>query len=323
LAYPDLNFSWNIKGYHKKKYQDNASLMKTVQVKFVNQMQTVNQSFGIINVLIGSFALLIVLRMEFSDSALSIGTFMAVLVYASRSIQTASDLSNNLVATKINRTSVLRIKEILLFKNEGAISYPSNGNVEIISHPFFKGKLAKGINLPKNEKYLFKLDGENGTGKSTFAKVLTGFDDLSNFYFDDKEWFLAISDPPVFSGNLINNIRLISGKQISKEEVITMLTKLNLDKLLNVFPSGFQTQFADHNPLVSQGQKQAMQLIAGIVSNPEQIVLDEAINSLDRETKNNIVNGLESWLKERKSVVIDHSDSFNIGKETLKENASR
>ena len=99
-----------------------------------------------------------------------------------------------------------------------------------------------------------------------------------------------------------------------------MLTKLNLDKLMQVFPGGFQTQFADHNPLVSQGQKQAMQLIAGIVSNPEQIVLDEAINSLDKETKMNIKIGLESWLRERKSVVIEHGDYFNVKIETMKEN---
>jgi ABC-type multidrug transport system fused ATPase/permease subunit len=320
LSYPDLNFSWKIKDYHKAKYQYNASLMKAEQVKFVNQMQTVNQSFGIINILIGSFALIIVLRVEFLDAALSIGTFMAVLVYASRSIQIASDLSSNLVATKINRSSVLRIREILLFDNKAAITYPANGDVKTILHPFFKGKLNKGINLPKTEKYLFKLDAENGTGKSTFAKVLTGYDDLNNFYFNEGEWFIALSDSPVFEGNLLDNIRLISGKQISEEEIITMLTKLNLDKLMQVFPGGFQTQFADHNPLVSQGQKQAMQLIAGIVSNPEQIVLDEAINSLDKETKMNIKIGLESWLRERKSVVIEHGDYFNVKIETMKEN---
>lgn len=310
ISFPAFNFSWGIKKYHFNKYYENATLMRSTQVKFVNQIEFVSLLFSTLNIIFGVLALLIVLRFEIQKFSISIGTFMAILIYANSCITTASSLTNSIISTKISRTSVLRIREILNYKTDSYKLNLQNSHPIKIVHPYFKGKLKEGIELPNSTKYIYHLEAENGSGKSTLAAMLSGFDDISRVYFEEGFWFLINDNPPVYEGSLIENIRIISGKNITEDFVTKILNSNQMDALLQVFPSGFETQIASHSQLISQGQKQSLQLIALIVKDPSNLIIDEALNSIDKNIRNEIIVGFNKWLKDRKSIVIDHNKIF-------------
>lgn len=197
---PSLNFSWNLLGFHKKKYFSTAFRMKKEQVSFINQIQIVNQSITILNFLVGSILILFFLRDEFLKGFVTIGSLFAILMYSGRAIQISGELAQLFATTKLNRTSVIRIKEILEYYNNA--NFEMNPLVENVLHPFFKGELSDGIKLPTTERFIYFLRAGNGTGKSTYANILTGFDDLTNGTVKEK-WFLVPSDPVVVPGTLL------------------------------------------------------------------------------------------------------------------------
>lgn len=315
IAQPFLNFSWNLFSYHYDRYLANARNMRREQISFVNQIQQINQSIGFINLLISTVVLFFFLRSDYNAGLISIGGIFAIIMYSGNAIQSATSLASNVVSTKLNRVSIIRINEINDYESDikGFIK-----NSEVLQHPFFNYELKKGFIIPEDEKYLCKLNTSNGSGKSTLAQVLSGFDELNGKTIKN-EWFLLPSDLILFEGTLLDNVKIISGKNIDPLTVIQTLTENKLDKLLWLFPKGLSSQISSNTEMISRGQKQAAMLIAAVIKDPDKIIIDEGINSLDAEIKAKIIEPLNIWLSNRKTIFIDHENILGKETSTIKE----
>jgi ABC-type bacteriocin/lantibiotic exporter with double-glycine peptidase domain len=307
ISYPFLNFSWNLFSSHLEKYKTNAQEMRKEQVAFVNQIQLINQSISFVNLLIGTVFLFFVLRSDLHSGLISIGGMFSIIMYSSSVIQATTSLAASIVSTKLNRVSVLRINE--LQETSNTENTPYYKLQEIINHPFFKNELQRGFLLPDEDNYFIILNSSNGSGKSTLAHVLTGFDDIAEKVYQGQ-WFLLPSEPVVFEGSLLDNIRLISGRMLSPEEIYRIISDNDFGELLALFPNGIHSGVSATSVMVSRGQKQAVGLIAAIIKDPTAIVIDEGLNSLDSVVKSQIKDPLLKWLKGRKAIFIDHEKLY-------------
>ncbi len=298
-----LTFSWNLRPFYMQSYSILANRMKKEQVSFVNQMQIANTSLSVANLLVGTLAVLWILKTEFIISNISTGTLFAIVMFAGRATDSTINVANLIVTGKIDRVAVIRIKEILSYAAKDLADL--NSTRDKITHPFFNGSLKEGVKLPDQNNYLFFLSAKNGTGKSTLAHILSGYDDLAGKIISER-WFLIPSDPVLFDGSLLDNIRIISGQNISEPEVCTIIKKNGLAALLALFQDGLTTPISDHSEKVSRGQKQAVVLIAAVVKDSPYVVVDEGLNSLDSNLKLSIREPLLAWLEKRRSVVIEH-----------------
>ena len=168
-------------------------------------------------------------------------------------------------------------------------------------------------NFKINKNFFYILYGKSGTGKSTFADLISGFiqPELIEFVVDGvnyKNQQVKIrnigycnQDGFIFSGSFKDNITLFK-KNYNLEMFQKALKIVELDKpkyktLLNKSLKSFGRS-------ISGGQKQRINIARMIYSNPEFLILDEATNSIDEKSEKNIIKNLKKWALTNKKTVI-------------------
>jgi ATP-binding cassette subfamily B protein len=79
-----------------------------------------------------------------------------------------------------------------------------------------------------------------------------------------------------------------------------------LDADLMEFPQGLETQVGERGVTLSGGQKQRLTLARAIARDPQILVLDDSLSSVDAATERKILGHLETVLAGRTSIVISH-----------------
>lgn len=163
------------------------------------------------------------------------------------------------------------------------------------------------------------LVGKTGSGKSTIIKLLSRlYDvqqgnilldgvDIRRFDLTDLRRQIAVipQEPMIFSGNVIENIRLYD-PAVSEEEVIRAAKAVHVDEFIRKLENGYQTDLKEGGKILSVGQKQLISLARAFVKNPSIIILDEATANIDSETEKLLEEGLKELLNGRTGIVIAH-----------------
>ncbi|MFK5952749.1 MAG: ABC transporter ATP-binding protein [Desulfobacterium sp.] len=153
----------------------------------------------------------------------------------------------------------------------------------------FKGKplLFDAMNIALSKGEVTAITGKNGTGKTTFAKLLTGLLPLKQgtiFIDGDKKSPRTL----LKKGSIVlqNADHQLHMKSVRQELEISMgLIKKRhpsgekIEELLSRFGL---IRFADRHPQsLSGGQKQRLVIACGIIKSPEILILDEPTSGLD------------------------------------------
>ena len=159
---------------------------------------------------------------------------------------------------------------------------------EHLSINFGSRQLLTDVNFYLNEGDKVGIIGINGTGKSTFLKVLAGAleADEGKIVRRPNAQISYLSQNPVMEDNatILEQIFLHFPKdfrELNEYEAKSMLTKL-----------GF-TDFSQKVGTLSGGQRKRVALVAALVHPADILILDEPTNHLDSE----MVAWLEDWLR--------------------------
>jgi len=170
------------------------------------------------------------------------------------------------------------------------------------------------IELNSNELYLIR--GRNGTGKTTFLKLLTGLlpcPPQTIFFKDEcilkqksilREKIIFVHEKPyIFKDSVFNNIAFgLKLKRFNKREITNKV--FNLVNLLKF------EKYLDRDAFsLSTGQKKLIGLLRAFVLEPEILILDEPDSNIDTDKKNFLIQFLEKIVSEDKSTVIFSSHS--------------
>ncbi|WP_425538654.1 ABC transporter ATP-binding protein [Microaceticoccus formicicus] len=165
--------------------------------------------------------------------------------------------------------------------NNLSFSYGNNEVLNNFNYRFEKGK-----------KYI--IFGESGSGKSTFLKVLMGYEEdyEGKVLIDDTElkelniekfWDkIAFIDQNVFvmNGNLKDNITLFN-EDIPDESVEKAVGISGLSELVKSFERGIYEPVKEGGSNLSGGEKQRISIARAIVMDKEILIMDEALSALD------------------------------------------
>ncbi len=128
------------------------------------------------------------------------------------------------------------------------------------------------------------LCGANGSGKSTFMKILCGLNEdyqgrikvngieLSSLNITEwrKKVAFALQNPYLFQGTVLDNLTI--GDLASEEDAIKMLRELNSDNLIDRDAAN-----------LSGGERQKISIAMALLKNTPLLLLDEPDNNLDEE----------------------------------------
>lgn len=161
--------------------------------------------------------------------------------------------------------------------------------------------------------------GETGSGKTTFAKLLTrlmdptdgvvrlGTTDIRTVSFADlrKHVLMVPQEGFLFDATLRENL-LYGRKDATDAELLTVIDDLELVDWFGMLPSGLNTSVGQRGESLSAGERQLVALIRSALADPEFIVLDEATSAVDPQTELRATRALDKLLDGRSSVTIAH-----------------
>ena len=161
--------------------------------------------------------------------------------------------------------------------------------------------------------------GETGSGKTTFAKLLTrlmdpasgrvtvdGVDLRTVRFSSLRERIVMVpQDGFLFDGTLAENIRF--GRPAATDEEIRLaLTELGLADWLEGLPDGLSTPVGQRGESLSAGERQLVALARAYLADPDLLLLDEATSAVDPATEVRLARALEGVTRGRTAVSIAH-----------------
>jgi len=161
--------------------------------------------------------------------------------------------------------------------------------------------------------------GETGSGKTTFAKLLTRLMDPSTgrVLVDDVDLrqvrfsslrervVLVPQDGFLFDDTLLANVRF-ARPDATEDDVALAFTELGLGDWLDGLPHGLLTEVGQRGESLSAGERQLVALARAYLADPDLLVLDEATSAVDPATEVRIQRALDGLSRGRTAISIAH-----------------
>ena len=161
--------------------------------------------------------------------------------------------------------------------------------------------------------------GETGSGKTTFAKVLTRLmdpvagevrlagQDLRRVSFASlrRRVVLVPQEGFLFDSTLLANAAY-GDLDAGADDVRRAAAELGLSDWLDGLPLGLETRVGQRGESMSAGERQLVALIRAHLADPDLLVLDEATSAVDPALEMRIGRALEALMSGRTSVTIAH-----------------
>ena len=170
------------------------------------------------------------------------------------------------------------------------------------------------------------LVGATGAGKSTIAKLVARFYDVSTgqVRIDGvdvrqladvqlrREVLMLTQEVFLFSASILENIRM-GNPQASDEQVKTAAKAVGADAFIERLCEGYESQLGRGGITLSAGQRQLVSFARVFLANPRVLILDEATASLDIPSERAVQAALRTVLAGRTALVIAHRLSTVLG----------
>jgi ABC-type multidrug transport system fused ATPase/permease subunit len=161
--------------------------------------------------------------------------------------------------------------------------------------------------------------GETGSGKTTFAKLLTrlmdptdGTVNLSGVPLRDVRFaslrrrvVLVPQDGFLFDTTIATNVRF-ANEALTDDEVAAAFVELGLAEWVETLPAGLDTEVGERGEALSVGERQLVALVRAYVADPDLLVLDEATSAVDPATEVRLQRALDAVTRGRTTVAIAH-----------------
>ncbi|MGW1062377.1 ABC transporter ATP-binding protein [Micromonospora rubida] len=161
--------------------------------------------------------------------------------------------------------------------------------------------------------------GETGSGKTTFAKLLTRLMDptggevllsgvpLRQVRFASLRTRVVMvpQDGFLFDATVGENVRF-ARPELTDAELTAAFTELGLADWLDGLPAGLDTQVGERGEALSVGERQLVALARAYVADPDLLVLDEATSAVDPATEVRLQRALDAVTRGRTTLAIAH-----------------
>ena len=237
-----------------------------------------------------------------------------VIPSANRIIGSINSLNHNLPAFEVIYND---LKVIFKRSNDFDQNYKFekfiNKNIEIksikvknLSFAFKKDtenkKILDDINLTIKPGQITGLIGRTGSGKSTFANIISGLiENYEGEYLINENLNFNKKILQKITGHVSQHVNLIDDtiinnicfgvpkNKIDFQKVNQLTQELNLEDLINSLPQKLESNIGEQGLKLSGGQRQKISLARTLYLDPKIIIFDESTSSLDMKSENDFM----------------------------------
>ena len=254
-----------------------------------------------------------------SEMALSVMLAMSMVI----SMTKIEVFSNGLRQMQYTVLEVKKFLEIKSLSEPGTVRIPTEYTIEMKDVHFTydeeQGEVLHGIDLTMEEGSFTALVGPSGGGKSTVAKLIARFWDVSSGSIsiggvDIKDMTVesladtvsfVTQDNFLFSRSIKENIRL--GKPgATDEEVMRAAKAACCDDFIRKLPDGYDTSAGEAGKRLSGGERQRIAIARMMLKDAPVVILDEATAFTDPENETKLQESIANLTKGKTLLVIAH-----------------
>ncbi|MDJ0702626.1 MAG: ABC transporter ATP-binding protein [Leptolyngbyaceae cyanobacterium MO_188.B28] len=286
---------------------------------------------------LASISLLLTLAVgagEIADGSLSVGEFIAFILYVERLVFPTALLGFTITAYQRGEVSIDRVEAIL--SNQPKIQ----NSPKTLAHPIqqVKGEIQArqlsytypGSTTPALDRVNFVMHpgetvaivGPIGSGKSTLANALPRLldiapgqlfldgHDITQLSLGDLRRAIAFvpQDSFLFSTTVKNNIRY--GNPLSELfDIEYAAKKAQINQEILNFPQQYDTIVGERGITLSGGQRQRTALARALLIDTPILVLDDSLSSVDNQTATSILKLLAHGSRRKTVIFISHQMS--------------
>lgn len=197
----------------------------------------------------------------------------------------------------------------------------SNYNIEFkdVSFKYEDTFVIRDLSFALDEGKTYALVGSSGGGKSTIAKLISGFysidgghiliggKDITSYTEEalTKNVAFVFQNAKLFSASIFENVK-IAKPDATDEEVMEALRLAQCGDILNKFKEREHTLIGSHGVHLSGGEIQRIAIARVILKNAKVVILDEASAAADPENEFEIQKAFSNLMKGKTVIMIAH-----------------
>ena len=180
-------------------------------------------------------------------------------------------------------------------------------------------EVLKDVSFTAQERQMTALVGASGSGKSTAAKLLVHYYDVSggevliggqniremSLEALNEQIAYVSQDVFLFNKSIADNIR-IGKKGATDEEIIAAAKKAQADEFIRELPDGYATLAGEAGSKLSGGQRQRIAFARAILKDAPIVILDEATAFIDPENEQKMNQAIGEIVRDKTVIVIAH-----------------
>lgn len=194
-----------------------------------------------------------------------------------------------------------------------------NITFENVSFGYTDKKIINDLSFSLEENKSYALVGSSGSGKSTIAKLISGFykvdsgvikignrsiSSYSEEALIDNIAFV-FQNVKLFKTSIYDNVK-IGKADASYEEVMTAMNLAGCNSILDKFSEREQTQIGTKGVYLSGGEKQRIAIARAILKDAKIIIMDEASAAVDPENEYELQRAFLNLIKDKTVIMIAH-----------------
>jgi ABC-type bacteriocin/lantibiotic exporter with double-glycine peptidase domain len=289
------------------------------------------------------FSQLIVFKVIITASLLSIGGFLVLSQQMNIGQFVAAEIIILLVINSVEKiiigletfydvlTSVEKIGGITDLELEEEASFKSNTYYTNISletenlsfkFPDSEKEILNAISLKIGQGEKIAIEGENGSGKTTFIRILSGLlqPTSGSFYINDdtfrkinmKQYRSQIGSiihgETPFEGTLLENINF-NDNSISTEDLKWAIDGVQLSAFVKSLPKGLETRIFPEGKQLSSSNTQKMLLARSIIHKPKILFYEDPTDMMDEKVANEIIDFITS-AKNKWTIIVSSKNPY-------------
>lgn len=226
----------------------------------------------------------------------------------------------------MGQSVVEKLESIFEEMNSNKLTFGTNNEFENynitfenVSFGYTDKKIINDLSFSLEENKSYALVGSSGSGKSTIAKLISGFYKVDSgvikignrsisSYSEEaliNNIAFVFQNVKLFKTSIYDNVK-IGKADASYEEVMTAMNLAGCNSILDKFSEREQTQIGTKGVYLSGGEKQCIAIARAILKDAKIIIMDEASAAVDPENEYELQRAFSNLIKDKTVIMIAH-----------------